>query len=220
MSAPADATMLVLAKSPRPGRVKTRLCPPCTPVQAAEIASAALADTLATVAQVRARRRVLVLDGPVGSWLPPSFEVLPQVAGGLDARIAAAFAAVGGPAFLVGMDTPQLTVVQLTEALDTLVSPHVDAVLGQATDGGWWGLGLTGPDDRVFDGVRMSSTRTGAAQLDQLRQLGLRVRLLPELLDVDHFADARRVAAQLPGSRFASVVAAVEAELEPAVRVS
>lgn len=220
MTGPSDATLLVLAKSPRPGRVKTRLCPPCAPAQAAAIAAAALAETLATVAAVPVRRRVLVLDGPVGNWLPPSFAVLPQVEGGLATRLAAAFAAVDGPAFLIGMDTPQLTAALLTDALHVLESPAVDAVLGRATDGGWWGLGLTRPDPGVFDGVPMSSARTGTAQLERLYRLGLRTRRLPDVLDVDHFGDALEVAAYLPGSRFAAEVAAVEAALAPVARVS
>ncbi len=62
----SDTTLLVIAKQPRPGRVKTRLVPPCTPGQAA-----ALADTLHTVLAAPARRRVLVLDGEPGPWLPP-----------------------------------------------------------------------------------------------------------------------------------------------------
>jgi uncharacterized protein len=205
----ADATLLVLAKAPRPGLVKTRLCPPCTPGQAAAIAAAALADTLETVAAVGASRRVLVLDGPPGAWIPAGYEVVAQVDGGLGARLAAAFAAVDGPAFLVGMDTPQLTAGHLRQALDTLAPADVDAVLGRAVDGGWWGLGLTRPVPSVFDGVPMSSTRTGARQLQRLRRLGRRTRLLPWLRDVDHFADARAVAAEIPCSRFAAVVSSV-----------
>lgn len=84
-------TLLVIAKSPAPGRVKTRLTPPCTPEQAAALAEAALADTLATLGRVPAGRRLLVLDGEAGSWLPPGWQVVPQRGGGLDVRLAAAF---------------------------------------------------------------------------------------------------------------------------------
>lgn len=211
MNHPIDATLIVLAKTPRPGRVKTRLCPPCTGEQAATIAAAALADTLDTVGTVEAARHLLVLDGPAGAWVPPSFTVVPQVAGGLGRRLAAAFAAANGPAFLVGMDTPQLTEECLTYALLTLGRPNVDATLGRAPDGGWWGLGLAVPDAHAFDGVPMSSPRTGVLQLQRLRQRGLRTRLLGELRDVDHFSDALAVAASCPESRFAAEVAAVAA---------
>jgi len=107
-------TLLVIAKEPVAGRVKTRLVPPCTPEQAAALAEAALADTLHAVLAVPARRRVLVLDGEPGPWLPPGFDVMPQCGGGLDERLAGAFAAISGPALLVGMDTPQLTPGLLT----------------------------------------------------------------------------------------------------------
>ncbi|GAB2471058.1 hypothetical protein GCM10027162_78090 [Streptomyces incanus] len=73
-------TLLVIAKEPRPGRVKTRLTPPFTPGQAAELAEAALADTLHAVAATPAARRVLVLDGAPGPWLPPGFDVVPASA--------------------------------------------------------------------------------------------------------------------------------------------
>ena len=71
-------TLLVIAKQPVPGRVKTRLVPPCTYEQAAALAEAALADTLRTAATVPARRRVLVLDGEPGPWLPPGYDIVPQ----------------------------------------------------------------------------------------------------------------------------------------------
>ncbi|MER6570827.1 DUF2064 domain-containing protein, partial [Streptomyces sp. NPDC001093] len=130
-------TLLVIAKEPLPGRVKTRLTPPFTPQQAARLAEAALADTLHAVAAAPATRRVLVLDGAPGDWLPVGFEVLPQCAGGLDERLADAFAHCSGPALLIGMDTPQVT-----PELLTVDFAGCDAVLGPAEDGGFWALGL------------------------------------------------------------------------------
>jgi hypothetical protein len=209
----AETTLLVLAKSPRPGRVKTRLCPPCTPEQAAAIAEAALGDTLEAIGAVPTRRRVLVLDGPVGPWLPRGFDVVPQVAGDLAERLTAAFSAVRTPAFLVGMDTPQLTAANVRGAVASLTAPGVDAVLGLAVDGGWWGLGLRRPAPRAFEGVPMSTAHTGARQRAQLGRLGLRTRDLRQLRDVDHFADAQAVASGLPGSRFGAAVGQVEQAL-------
>jgi hypothetical protein len=202
------AALIVLAKAPVPGRVKTRLCPPCTPAQAAAIARGALADTLDTVAGVPCRRRVLALDGAAGPWLPAGFDVVPQGPGGLASRLAGAFAAVRGPAFLVGMDTPQLTPFLLARALSEL--EDADAVLGLAADGGYWGIGLREADAAAFAEVPMCSTRTGRAQRARLRALGLAPRELPVLRDVDTFADAVSVRASLPPtSQFVSAVAAV-----------
>ncbi|MGW3284663.1 TIGR04282 family arsenosugar biosynthesis glycosyltransferase [Streptomyces sp. NPDC001002] len=190
-------TLLVIAKEPRPGRVKTRLTPPFTPEEAAALAEAALADTLDTVARTPADRRVLVLDGAPGPWLPPGFEVVPQCAGGLDVRLAAAFAGCTGPTLLVGMDTPQITPDLL--AVDFT---DCDAYFGPAEDGGFWSLGLAEPDPALLLGVPMSTPHTGAAQ--RARLAGLRVRELPRLRDVDTAYDAEVVARAAAGSRFAA----------------
>ncbi|MER7779125.1 DUF2064 domain-containing protein [Streptomyces sp. NPDC096191] len=200
------STLLVIAKEPRPGRVKTRLTPPFTPHEAAALAEASLADTLRAVAATPARRRVLVLAGTPGPWLPPGFDVVPQCAGGLDARLADAFAGCAGPALLIGMDTPQVT----PELLDVDFA-DCDAYFGPAEDGGFWALGLARPDPALLRGVPMSTPVTGAAQRERLLAAGLRVRDLPPLRDVDTAADARAVAALAPHGRFAARLAACTA---------
>ena len=86
------AQIVVIAKEPYPGRVKTRLTPPFTPVQAAELAAASLSDTLAAVAETTVARRVIALEGTPGRWLPPGFDVIGQRGAGLDERIAWALA--------------------------------------------------------------------------------------------------------------------------------
>ncbi|MCY0938033.1 TIGR04282 family arsenosugar biosynthesis glycosyltransferase [Streptomyces sp. H34-S4] len=200
----STTTLLVIAKEPVPGRVKTRLTPPYTPAEAAELAEASLADTLAAVAAAPARRRVLVLQGRPGPWLPPGFEVVPQCAGTLDLRLAAAFAACTGPALLIGMDTPQVT----PELLDVDWSAH-DAWFGPAVDGGFWALGLAAPDPALLLGVPMSVPETGAVQYERLRAAGLRTGRLPVLRDVDTAEDARLVAAEAPAGAFAARLAAI-----------
>ncbi|GAA2496411.1 DUF2064 domain-containing protein [Streptomyces longisporus] len=193
-------TLLVIAKEPRPGRVKTRLTPPFTPHEAAALAEAALADTLDAVARTPAHRRVLVLEGEPGPWLPPGFEVVRQCPGGLDERLAAAFAHCAGPALLIGMDTPQVTPELL--AVDFA---DCDAYFGPAEDGGFWALGLADPDPALLLGVPMSTPRTGAVQ--RARLTGLRVRELPRLRDVDTANDAELVAKTAPTGRFAAQLA-------------
>ncbi|WP_405829179.1 DUF2064 domain-containing protein [Streptomyces sp. NBC_01176] len=200
------STLLVIAKEPRPGRVKTRLTPPFTPGQAATLAEAALVDTLLAVAATPARRRVLVLEGAPGPWLPPGIDVVPQCAGDLDERLAAAFADCAGPALLIGMDTPQVT-----PELLTVDFADCDAYFGPAEDGGFWALGLAVPDPDLVRGVPMSTASTGAAQRERLTAAGLRVRDLPCLRDVDTAYDAGLVAAAAPGGRFAAELARLEA---------
>jgi uncharacterized protein len=195
--------LVVIAKAPEPGRSKTRLCPPCTPEQAAALAEAALRDTLAAVAAAPARRRIVALDGAPGSWLPPGFELMAQWGEGLGERLGHALQAAGGPALVVGMDTPQVTPDMLAFAGQTLARPGTDAVLGPALDGGYWAIGLSRPDPAVFEGVPMSTADTCREQRRRLRELRLRTAGLPPLRDVDEIGDARAVAGAWPGTRFA-----------------
>jgi len=207
----SELQILVVAKEPLPGRVKTRLCPPCTTEQAAWIAAAALADTLGVMTATPAVRRTLVIEG---DYRPPTgWRTVAQQGEGLAERIVRGYLDTALPrvaTFLVGMDTPQLTCDLIVHARDLLETPGVDAVLGLAVDGGWWGLGLRDPADaRVLGGVPMSTPRTGADTLAALRNRGLTVARLPVLRDVDTVADAWAVATQCrPGSRFAAAVRA------------
>jgi hypothetical protein len=210
---PVAAAIVVMAKEPVPGRVKTRLCPPCSPTQAATLAEAALADTLHAALATGAGRVVLALDGRPGPWCPPGVEVVGQGDGPLDRRLTTAWAAATvGPAVLIGMDTPQVTAAELHAAIGALAD-H-DAVLGPATDGGWWALGLRRPHPRAFAGVPMSRPDTGARQHQRLTALGLRTVRLPPHTDVDTWDDAVAVARSTPGGRFAATVE----DLAPRVR--
>lgn len=206
--------LLVLAKAPVPGRSKTRLTPPLTTVEAAAVAEAALADTLAAVAACGADRLVLALDGEPGPWLPEGFTIVPQVDGTLNERLAAAWAQMDGPGLQIGMDTPQVTSELLDECLAVVADGECDAALGLAEDGGWWALGLTRPHPEAFRDVPMSRSDTGLLQRKQLEALGLAMADLPVLRDLDDAEDARAIAAIVPRTRTARQVHAL---LGPAV---
>ncbi|PZG20051.1 glycosyltransferase, partial [Micromonospora craterilacus] len=214
--------LLVVAKAPVPGAVKTRLCPPATPEQAARIAAAALHDTMATVSATPGVTPVLALAGRLGDgadaaelaaaaagWL-----VLPQRGDDLGSRLAHAHADVaqaypGRPVLQIGMDTPQLTAALLGAATRRLARAEV--VLGGATDGGWWALGLRDPRRAaVLRAVPMSTPRTARLTRAVFAGQGLRAVPLPRLRDVDDWSDALAVAEAVPGSRFARAVAAAE----------
>lgn len=217
--AAARAAVLVLAKAPEVGLVKTRLCPPATPRQCAEIAAAALLDTLAAVRRLPAAHAVVALTGQLDRACRRTelrtalvgLPVLEQRGSGLGRRLAAAHldAAVllpGLSTLLLGMDTPQADAVLLAECLAALAGP-VDAVLGPADDGGWWALGLRDPRAAsLIAGVPCSREDTGARTHAALRAGGLRVALLPTLTDVDTAQDAAAVAALAPATRFAAAV--------------
>lgn len=197
------STIVVLAKEPIAGKVKTRLQAAFTPVESAALAAAALTDTLRVVRCTPGVRRVLAWEGDPQRW-SSGFEVVEQSSGSLNDRLAAAFSlaradAGGSPILLIGMDTPQVT----TELLMTRWG-DADAVLGLSEDGGFWAIGLRdGDPGEVFAGVQMSTSRTGSDQFARLLDLGLDVRLLPRLRDVDTPADADFVAGRFPQLEFA-----------------
>jgi glycosyltransferase A (GT-A) superfamily protein (DUF2064 family) len=198
--------LLVIAKAPVPGRVKTRLCPPCTPYQAARVAAAALADTLTAGYATPATRHTILLSG---QWTPPpGWYPVTQRGDGLADRLANGFAdtaLAGTGSVLIGMDTPQVTAPLLASVAAGL--DDADAVLGPACDGGWWALALRDPSHaEALRAVPMSTVDTGAATVAALRGRGLRVRLAGPLRDVDTAVDAWEVAGQCPGGTFADAV--------------
>ncbi|MEW2383625.1 DUF2064 domain-containing protein [Micromonospora sp. NPDC047707] len=218
--------LLVVAKAPVPGAVKTRLCPPATPDQAARVAAAALRDTLAAVAATPGVTPVLALHGRLADGVAADalrtavtgWTVLPQRGAGLGDRLAAAYADVaaaypGRPVLQIGMDTPQVSPVLLGAAARRLAG--ADALLGPAVDGGWWSLGLREPRHATaLRDVPMSTPLTGRRTVEALAARRLRVQPLPVLRDVDEWTDALAVAAMLPGSRFARQVHAVRPDPE------
>ncbi|MGN6324570.1 TIGR04282 family arsenosugar biosynthesis glycosyltransferase [Pseudolysinimonas sp.] len=197
--------LVVIAKECLPGRVKTRLHPPFSLEEAAELAAASLDDTLDTLADLPFERRIIAFDGTTPPPLARGWEVVPQCAGGLDERLAAVFDAIDGPTVLVGMDTPQVEAGVLSAALPDWPD-DTDAVFGPAVDGGFWALGMREARGDLIRGVPMSQSDTGVRQLARLTAAGLRVRLLPPLLDVDDIGSARRVAEAAPDGRFAATL--------------
>lgn len=210
-----NLTIAVIAKECVPGRVKTRLSPPLTEVQGARLAQASLSQTLRTVRSIPATRRLLVFDGVPRTVDANGYDVLAQVSGGLDERLAAICAASGGPLLILGMDTPQLAAGHLGPLLADWGQPRPtrDAWLGPAADGGYWALALQRPDGELIRGVPMSTGSTGRIQSARLAAAGLRVGLLPMLVDVDTWDDARLVASGLAGTAFGRTVEVMERAL-------
>jgi glycosyltransferase A (GT-A) superfamily protein (DUF2064 family) len=210
---PAGTTLVLIAKECIPGRVKTRLHPPFTLEEAATIASACLLDTLAAVAQLPARRRILYFDGAAVPPEADGWEVIAQPSGsinavGLDERIAAIFDLCEGPTVLIGMDTPQVSRELLAPVFEPW-PPGVDAWFGPAHDGGFWALALGEPRGDLIHGVPMSRSDTGSIQRQRLLDAGLVVRDLPELVDIDTADELFTVADALPASRLAQAVRSI-----------
>jgi glycosyltransferase A (GT-A) superfamily protein (DUF2064 family) len=208
--------LTVIAKAPVAGRVKTRLCPPCTPGQAADIAAAALADTLDEIVAVvdgTGISPVLLIEGEPPAFTPDEFEVVRQRGDGLAQRLRRGFCDLGS-GIIVGMDTP-LAVAGLGSAFGQL-NRGID-VLGLAIDGGYWAIGLSQVDDAflaaVFDDVPMSTSRTGVHQLRRLHQLGRPVHMLASTRDLDTAEDLVAAVGAQRGGRLGGVLSAVAATL-------
>ena len=210
-------TLLVVAKAPVAGRAKTRLAATVGDQVAAEIAAAALLDTLDAVADAAVATRVVALTGELDAAAGAaeirrrlaSFVVIDQRGNNFGDRLANAHgdaAAVGGqPVLQIGMDTPQVTAELLYDCGRRLV--EVPAVLGLALDGGWWALGVhTAALAECLRDVPMSQPDTGALTLKALHGNGVDVALLDELADFDVADDVAAVREVCqPGSRFATV---------------
>jgi glycosyltransferase A (GT-A) superfamily protein (DUF2064 family) len=207
--------VLVVAKAPVPGQAKTRLAASVGDTAAADIAAAALLDTLDAVAAAPVAARVVALTGELSAASSGAeitagladFIVVPQRGADFAERLAnahidAAAASGGLPVLQIGMDTPQVSDELIGDCARELLA--ADAVLGLARDGGWWLLGVT--EGAMADCLRtipMSRSDTGAVTLAALENTGNHVSLVPTLADVDTIGDVdevRRVCA--PGSRF------------------
>jgi uncharacterized protein len=206
-------TLLVVAKAPVPGRAKTRLAAKVGDRAAAQIAAAALMDTLDVVAATPVDARVVALIGELDNAAGAaeirarlaSFTVIGQRGNDFADRLANAHAdaAVDGhPVLQIGMDTPQVTAELLADCGQRLA--EAPAVLGLASDGGWWALGLRTPAlAECLRGVPMSRPDTGALTLKALRSNGVGVSLLEKLADVDVVDDVAVVRERCrPDSRF------------------
>jgi glycosyltransferase A (GT-A) superfamily protein (DUF2064 family) len=208
--------VLVVAKAPVPGRAKTRLAAGVGDRAAADVAAAALLDTLDAVAEAPVAERVVALTGELDAASGADeirarladFTVVPQRGADFAARLVNAHvdaaAATGGlPVLQIGMDTPQVTADLIAECARELLA--ADAVLGLARDGGWWVLGVT--DAAMADCLRaipMSRSDTGAVTLAVLADTGVSVSLVPTLADVDTVDDVDAVRRECaPESRFA-----------------
>jgi uncharacterized protein len=215
-------TALVMAKAPVPGLAKTRLAAAVGPQAAADIASAALLDTLDAVAAAPVAARVVALTGELDAAARAGelrdrlgdFTIIDQRGADFAERLANAHAdafAAGGPqpVLQIGMDTPQITAALIARCAEALLCEP--AVLGMAFDGGWWVLGVHSPlAAAVLRGLPMSQPDTGAVTLRALRDTGVNVALVDELRDVDTIEDVAAVrSACAPSSRFAQAAAAV-----------
>ncbi|MFL6062244.1 MAG: DUF2064 domain-containing protein [Marmoricola sp.] len=215
---------LVVAKAPVAGSAKTRLGAVVGMSTAADLAAAALLDTLAACREAFGDRCHLALEGDLAlaarsteiTAALEGWDVFAQAGEAFGERLAHAHGTVtsasAGPGGVVqvGMDTPQVSAAELlaiAEALDA----GAGTVLGPAEDGGWWALGLDdGARAAVLREVAMSRADTFATTRHALAADGSTVALTVSMRDVDTVADAAAVAALAPDTRFARAWSALE----------
>jgi len=210
-----SVAVLVVAKAPVPGLAKTRLAASIGVQAAADVAAAALLDTLDAVAGAPVAARVVAMTGDLDAAASSAeirsrladFTVIGQRGEDFADRLAnahadAAVAVDGLPILQIGMDTPQVTANLIAQCATTLCG--VGAVLGMARDGGWWVLGVRDPTTaQCLREVPMSQPDTGAVTLRELQRTGVDVKLVDELADVDSIDDVEVVRRACPsGSRF------------------
>jgi hypothetical protein len=206
--------LLVIAKRPTPGQTKTRLTPPLTPEQAAQLYECFLQDTLAVVREVPNVTR-LINFAPLDEEtyfraLAPDFGLVPQVGADLGQRLDNALThclTTGGfaRAVIMDSDSPTLPCEYLAQAF--LLLEQADVVLGPCDDGGYYLIGLNRPAPALTRQVEMSTPRVLQETLALAARLGLTTALLPTWYDVDTHAELNRLRAELATHRHGSAPA-------------
>ncbi len=192
---PLDS-LIIFARHPELGRVKTRLAAGIGPEDALAVYRALLAHTRAVVAPLPVQKTAWLVgenSGPDAAHDWAGFEQQPQPEGDLGEKMQAAFThdfdRPAAAAVIIGTDCPGLTTGHLQEAFAALQT-H-DLVLGPALDGGYYLLGMRQLHPELFAGKSWSTATVRAETLADAARLGLRVHLLPALQDVDTVADLR-----------------------------
>ncbi|WP_044231982.1 TIGR04282 family arsenosugar biosynthesis glycosyltransferase [Chloroflexus sp. Y-396-1] len=203
--------LVMMARRPEVGRVKTRLCPPLTPEQAVMLYTAFLHDLVELLRHIPAVHPLIAYTpdtaGDYFAALAPDIARRPQRGIDLSARLATITTDLfdeGAPAIvIIGSDSPTLPRAYIEEAFAALTN-SVDLVLGPADDGGYYLVGLRRPIPTLFTNVVMSTPTVLHDTLVIAEQLGLRTTLLAPWYDVDTFADLERLYADpepLPHTR-------------------
>jgi rSAM/selenodomain-associated transferase 1 len=208
-----NRALIVVSKRPEAGKTKTRLSPPLTGQQAAELYHCFLLDTLDLMLEAAIARPVLAYTPDEAlpffrELVPPGFDLVPQVGADLGARLYNVLSCYlqgdYGQAVVMDSDSPTLPVAVLKQAFRELDDPAVDVVLGPCEDGGYYLIGLKAPCASLFRDIPMSTPQVTAETLSRAREEGLRVVQLPTWYDVDVYADLQRLDEELrslPGDR-------------------
>jgi rSAM/selenodomain-associated transferase 1 len=197
----------IMAKAPRPGEVKTRLCPPLVAAEAAALYRCFLLDKIAAVRALGNTRPVIAYwpeeAGAEFTALAPDFALVPQRGADLGARLHATLGGLlveGHPAAIaVDSDTPNLPRDFLQQAVDSLTRREADVVLGPTEDGGYYLIGVRQAHAALFENVPWSTAAVLEVTLGKAAGAGLRTLRLPTWFDIDTPDDLRRLQSMLDG---------------------
>jgi rSAM/selenodomain-associated transferase 1 len=201
-----DRALIVMAKEPSPGGTKTRLSPPLTAEQAADLYRCFLLDTLNLMSRVTPAQPVIAYapreaEPAFRKLAPPGFALIPQVGADLGERLdrVVADCLLEGyrQAVIVASDSPTIPLAILEQAFAELDHPAVDVVLGPCDDGGYYLVGVKRRCPALFRGIVMSTATVLEETLARARQEGLRVTCLPPWYDIDTFEDLARLKREL-----------------------
>lgn len=194
---PASSAIIVFAKAPVAGQVKTRLCPPLTPDEAASLHGSLVLDILERCQSLKGYDHILAgtpsLHHPFFRAMEARFKipVWDQQGEDLGARMAGVFKqALGAPyrsVVVIGTDIPGINGPLLTAAVKGL-QDH-DVVLGPTVDGGYYLIGLRSPVPDLFENIPWSTDQVYARTKQKIQELGLSLKILPTLRDLDTVED-------------------------------
>jgi rSAM/selenodomain-associated transferase 1 len=219
--------LAVMTKAPQAGRVKTRLVPPLTPEEAAELNKCFLRDTAAAISITRSRRPAgdssktrfeqggaarangIAVYTPVGAEavytdiLPADFSLLPQRGDKFGERLYFAVEDLFNCGFdavcLIDSDSPTVPEENFQQAVELLSSGDDRVVLGPSDDGGYYLIGVKKPHRHLFEQIDWSTERVLDQTIDRAAEIGFEVKLLPTGYDVDDGASLRRLCDELLG---------------------
>jgi uncharacterized protein len=203
--------LAVMAKAPVAGQVKTRMCPPLTPAEAAALARCFLLDRLEQLGEVSDGDALVAFapkerDAEMRDVLPAGVRLIPQEGADLGARLdrmlTDLLAEGYAGAIAVDADSPTLPTAYLRRAWGVLRDPAIDVVVGPCEDGGYYLIGLRAPVPALFRDMPWSTAVVTEETLARARRLGLRLALLPSWFDVDRGEDLARLRAAAPPEAF------------------